>query len=47
LGYKVIVPVEGSTAESLYAEQATIWTLANAPTVGANTTITKFSMIEW
>jgi nicotinamidase-related amidase len=47
LGFKVIVPVEGSTAESLYAEQATIWTLANAPTVGQNTTITKFDMIEW
>lgn len=47
LGFKVIVPVEGSSAESLYAEQATIWTLANAPTVGANTTITKFDMIEW
>jgi nicotinamidase-related amidase len=47
LGYKVIVPVEGSSAESLFAEQATVWTLANAPGVSLNTTITKFSMIEW
>ncbi len=45
LGYKVIVPVEGSTSESLYAEQAVSWLLANAPGVGANTTLTRFDMI--
>ena len=47
LGYKVIVPVDGSSAESTYAEQLTAWTLANAPGVGQNTTLTRFDMIEW
>ena len=45
LGYKVIVPVDGSSAETLYAEQLTAWTLANAPGVGPNTTMTRFDMI--
>ena len=45
LGYKVIVPVDGASAESLYAEQVTAWTLANAPGVGQNTTMTRFDMI--
>ena len=45
LGYKVIVPVDGASAETLYAEQVTAWTLATAPGVGQNTTITRFDMI--
>ena len=45
LGYKVIVPVDGASAETLYAEQITAWTLANAPGVGQNTTMTRFDMI--
>jgi len=45
LNYKVIVPVDGSSAETLYAEQLTAWTLANAPGVGPNTTMTRFDMI--
>lgn len=45
LGYKVIVPVEASTSELLYGEQAVAWLLANAPGVGANTTLTTFDMI--
>ena len=45
LGYKVIVPVDGASAETLYAEQLTAWTLANAPGVGPNTTMTRFDMI--
>ena len=45
LGYKVIVPVDGSSAENIYAEQVTAWTLANAPGVGQNTTMTRFDMI--
>lgn len=47
LDYKVIVPVEGSTAADLYAEQATTWILANAPTVGQQTTLTSFDKIGW
>jgi nicotinamidase-related amidase len=47
LGYKVIVPIDGASAESTYAEQVTAWTLASAPGVGQNTTLTRFDMIEW
>ena len=45
LGYKVIVPIDGSSAGTLYAEQATAWMLVNAPGVGPNTTLTRFDMI--
>lgn len=45
LGYKVIVPVDGSTSDSLYAEQATAWIMATAPGVGQQTTLTRFDMI--
>ncbi len=47
LNYKVIIPVDGSSADSLYAEQAATWILATAPGVGANTTLTTFDMIDW
>jgi nicotinamidase-related amidase len=47
LNYKVVVPVEGSTSSDLYAEQATDWMLANAPTVGQQTTLTSFDKIGW
>jgi nicotinamidase-related amidase len=47
LGFKVIVPVDGMSAPSLYAEQAAAWVLANAPGVGQNTTLTRFDMIGW
>ncbi len=47
LGYNVIVPIDGSTAGTTYAEQAVAWTLANAPGVAQKTTVTKFDMIEW
>jgi nicotinamidase-related amidase len=46
-GLNVIVPVEGSTAGSLFGEAATAWTLANAPGVGAKTTLTKMDMISY
>ena len=46
-GYKVIVPVEGMSAPNLYQEQFTAWNLANGPTISANTTLTKMSMIAY
>jgi nicotinamidase-related amidase len=46
-GINVVVPVEGISAESLYAEQYVIWNLANAPRVSAKTTITRLGMIEF
>ena len=47
LGYKVIVPVDGSTAATTYADQAVAWELANSPGVGAATTLTSFDKISW
>jgi nicotinamidase-related amidase len=44
-GFNVIVPVEGISAETLYAEQYVIWNLVNAPRVSAKTTITRLGMI--
>jgi nicotinamidase-related amidase len=47
LGFKVIDPVDGSSAGSAYAELATAWVLSNAPTVGQQTTLTSFDKIGW
>lgn len=44
-GLKVIIPVDGMSSGNPYAEQYTAWHLANAPRIGAQTTLTKFSMI--
>jgi len=46
-GLKVIVPVESLSADSLYAEQYTVWHLANAPRVSGQVTITRKDMIKW
>lgn len=46
-GFKVIVPVEGMSAENTYAEQYTAWHLANAPRVGAQVTLTRMDMIQY
>ncbi len=46
-GINVIVPVDGVSAESLYAEQYVVWNLANAPRVSAKTTITRTGMIGY
>lgn len=46
LGLKVVVPVDGMSSDP-FGELATAWILTNAPGVGAQTTLTKFDMIEW
>jgi nicotinamidase-related amidase len=46
-GYKVVVPVDGMSAENLFAEQVAAWALGNAPTVGAQTTLTKIQLIQY
>jgi nicotinamidase-related amidase len=43
---KVIVAVDGISAESLYAEQSAAWILVNAPRVSANVTLTKIELIK-
>lgn len=45
-GLKVILPVDGMAAESLYAEQYTAWHLLNAPRVSAQTTLTALGRIR-
>jgi isochorismate hydrolase len=46
-GLKVIVPVDGMSAGTLYAEQYTAWHLVNAPGSRRMTTLTRFDMIEF
>lgn len=43
---KVIVPVDGISASEPYAEQYTVWHLANAPGTRRSVTLTKIDMIE-
>jgi nicotinamidase-related amidase len=48
LNFKVIVPVDGMSADDLYPEQYAIWHLANAPGgIGSNVTLSKLDMIKF
>jgi nicotinamidase-related amidase len=48
LGLKVVLPVDGVSAENTYAEQYTAWHLANAPGgIAPQVTITKIDMIQF
>jgi len=46
-GYKVIVPVDGVTAENLYFEQYVAYNLTHAPSVGSHVTLTTSNMIKF
>ena len=46
-GFKVIVPVDGMSSESLYFEQYTAYHLTTAPGVAQQVTLTKFEMIQF
>lgn len=46
-GFKVIVPVDGLPSDSPYAEQLTVWQLANGPGFGKQITITRSDMIKF
>ena len=46
-GFKVIVPVETSTSESVYAEQAVAWLLTHAPGVAQQTTLTSVDKMKF
>jgi len=46
-GFKVIVPVDGMSAENTYIEQYTAWHLVNNPSYAAQVTLTKFDMISF
>ena len=45
-GIKVVIPVDGMSAENTYFEQYTAYHMANAPGVGQQTTITRIDMIK-
>ena len=45
-GLKVIIPVDGMSAENTYFEQYTAIHLANSPGVGQQVTLTKIDMIK-
>jgi len=44
-GFKVVVPVDGLASTNPYAEQYTVWHLANAPRIGPQTTLTRSDLI--
>jgi nicotinamidase-related amidase len=46
-GFKVIVPVDGVSSSTTYAEQYTAWHLAHSPRVGPNVTLTKTELIGY
>lgn len=46
-GFKVIVPVDGISAEDLYPEQYTVWHLLNAPRVSGQVIITRTDLISF
>lgn len=47
LGFKAIVPVDGMSADVPYAMQYTTWHLANAPSIGANVTLTAVDLVTY
>ena len=46
-GMQVIVPVDGMSAESTYAEQYVAWNMVNAPRVSNQAVLTKIDMIKY
>lgn len=46
-GFKVIVPVDGVSSSTTFAELYTAWHLANAPRVGPQVTLTKIDLIGY
>ena len=44
---KVIVPVDGMSAENLYAEQYVVWHLMNAPRISTLTTLTRVDLLGY
>jgi len=45
-GMQVIVPVDGMSADNVYAEQYVAWNLVNAPRISAVTTLTRSERIK-
>jgi hypothetical protein len=43
----VIVPVDGVSSSTAYAEQYTAWHLANAPRIGPQVTLTRSDLVSF
>ena len=46
-GMQVILPVDGMSAESTYAEQYVAWNMMNAPRVSSQSVLTRIDMINY
>lgn len=46
-GFGVIVPVDGISSDSLYAEQTAVWNMANAPVIASKITLTTIGMMKF
>ena len=46
-GMQVIIPVDGMSAESLYAEQYVAWNLVHAPRVANQSVLTRIDLIQY
>jgi nicotinamidase-related amidase len=46
-GFKVIVPVDGISADNAYAEQYTVWHLANVPVISSAMTLTTLDGVKF
>ena len=45
-GFNAVVPVDGLSSSTLYAEQYTVWHLVNSPGTKKRTTLTRMNMIS-
>jgi nicotinamidase-related amidase len=43
--YQVVVPIDGVSAENLYAEQIALWQLVNGPRLAGHVKLTRTDMI--
>ena len=46
-GYQVVVPVDGVSSDSVYAEQYTAWDLMNAPVIAGHVALTRTDLIQF
>jgi nicotinamidase-related amidase len=47
LGYKVVLPVDGMSSNTLYAEQYVAWNMVNAPRLAMQVTETTTDRVSW
>ena len=46
-GFQVVVPVDGVSSDSTYAEQYTAWDLMNAPVIAGHVVLTRTDLIQF